>query len=99
MTKLLFKSVVFGVVCQNVFKRSIAIIYGFGPGRVRKCMYRGLNIIQKLYDFKCSGVLVGAVNNRMGVLENISGGPKVILKLMKADMSSSAKSRRIVNMV
>ena len=66
MTKLLFESVVFGVVCQNVFKGSIAIIYGFRPGRVRKYMYRDLDIIQKLYDFKCSGVLVKTVKNRVG---------------------------------
>jgi hypothetical protein len=44
-------------------------------------------------------VFVRAINNRVGMLENISSRPKIVLELLKADMSGSTKSGGVVNTV
>ena len=44
-------------------------------------------------------MFVRAVNDRVGMLENISSRPKIVLELLKADISSGTKSGGVVNTV
>ena len=44
-------------------------------------------------------MFVSAINDRVGMLENISSRPKIVLELLEADMSGGAKSGGVVNTV
>ena len=44
-------------------------------------------------------MFVRAIDDRVGMLKNISSRPKIVLELLKVDMSSGTKSGGVVNTV